>query len=275
MNTVFIRFISISHILEGVIKLIYRWLTFIHIVFIVTITTFLQSFAQQDRIPLNAQGFEIKDSLANKICMYRKNLQTFEDYRKDAVYDTLGRLFSISESWLTQKKRKWVTERVVTTTFTSEGDTASVSERTQLGSSARLLFREDGELFAEVLLNNGHFSEGWQLNLNGARVQMSEFRLIPRIAELETFYKYLAKNMKFPKEARRKGWQGVVYIVFEIDSEGSLTDLYVANPENVEAVFQEEALRLVKSYPLVFEPEEDRNGKPKDGTLWLPIRFVL
>lgn len=252
------------------------WMTLNYLACILSLVSLPQAFAQKEkRIPLNEYGFEIKNKKQYTTSSYRTTLQESDEYRKEAVYDTLGQLHSISETWSTLKKRKWELERIHTTTFTPEGDTASVSTVTQTEKNVRLLFYENRELFAEAFLDDGRFREGWQLTPEGDRAPMSELRLIPRVVDMDLFFRHIAKEIRYPKEARQKGIQGVVYIAFDMDAAGSLTGMRVANLGHVEPMFQEEALRVIKSYPLAFEPKEDRYGNPMEGTLVLPVRFSL
>ncbi|EON76345.1 hypothetical protein ADIS_3473 [Lunatimonas lonarensis] len=251
------------------------WLACLTGIWLVSLVFCTPTQAQKKSTPLNAHGFEIKNTKKYTACSFRTTLIESDGYLKTAVYDTLGQLKSVSECWSTKRKKEWVTERDLTIRFTSEGDTASVSDHTLAGKSDRLLFYEDGLLFAEAIMYNGKFKEGWQLNDDGDRIPMDEVRQIPRLSQQEIFYRYLAKEIRYPKEARQKGLVGVVYLAFDMDDSGRLRSIEVANPEAVDPILIEEALRVVSAYPLTFEPMEDRYGNPKEGILRLPIRFAL
>ena len=83
--------------------------------------------------------------------------------------------------------------------------------------------------------------------------------------------KFLMNNMKYPEDAAKADKQGRVIVKFNVEPDGSLTDLEVEK-----AVFpslDEEALRVVRLMPK-FEPAVE-NGKPVRTTYVLPVMFKL
>ncbi|XOV94151.1 MAG: TonB family protein [Bacteroidota bacterium] len=88
---------------------------------------------------------------------------------------------------------------------------------------------------------------------------------------LEMFYKYLAKEMQYPAEARSNGIEGRVYVQFVVDKDGSVT-----NVEPVKGIgfgCDEEAMRVVQSAGK-FNPGKQQ-GMPVRVRLVLPIIFKL
>src|SRR5690606_18258455 len=71
---------------------------------------------------------------------------------------------------------------------------------------------------------------------------------------LKGWNQYLANNMVYPKVARRKGQEGLVYIWFLLDKEGNIQDPEIMNPEQVYPLLAEEALRVIKKYPHRWTP---------------------
>ncbi len=79
------------------------------------------------------------------------------------------------------------------------------------------------------------------------------------------FYKYLNKNMKYPRFERNVGVQGKVYVRFIIDKDGSITDLEVI--KSVSKGLDNEALRVLSEAP---------SWNPgKQGHLPVRVRMVL
>lgn len=64
---------------------------------------------------------------------------------------------------------------------------------------------------------------------------------------LNEFAGFLAKNIRYPAEARQKGIQGRVYLTFVIERDGSLSDIKVIR--GVSADIDAEAIRVLKISP--------------------------
>lgn len=87
----------------------------------------------------------------------------------------------------------------------------------------------------------------------------------------EKILQFLAKNTKFPPMAKDAGISGVVYVNFEINQKGDVTDVKLLR--GIGGGCDEEALRVVKTLPK-FQPGKQR-GKPVRVSYNLPIRFTL
>lgn len=88
---------------------------------------------------------------------------------------------------------------------------------------------------------------------------------------LEGWNMYLAKNLKYPAEARNMGIEGTVIVVFTINSDGS-----ISNPEILKGIgggADEEALRVVSEAPN-WTPGYQK-GIAVNCRMRLPIRFKL
>lgn len=88
---------------------------------------------------------------------------------------------------------------------------------------------------------------------------------------LEGLKKYLSQNIKYPKEAQKKGIQGKVYIQFVVSDRGNITNIKVK--KGVDPLLDEEAVRVVKSMQK-WNPGTV-NGKPVNSVFSLPITFRL
>lgn len=88
---------------------------------------------------------------------------------------------------------------------------------------------------------------------------------------LKAFYKYIGKKLKYPKQARRMGVQGTVYIQFVVDKDGSLSEIKVL--KGIGAGCNEEALRVLKNSPK-WEAGRQR-GRAVRVKMSIPIKFLL
>lgn len=91
------------------------------------------------------------------------------------------------------------------------------------------------------------------------------------IGGFDEFYKYVAKNIKYPKQARRMGVEGRVIVQVVIGKDGSLTDPKVL--KGIGSGCDEEAVRVLKGAPK-WKPGKQR-GKPVKVKMTVPIFFKL
>lgn len=88
---------------------------------------------------------------------------------------------------------------------------------------------------------------------------------------MEAWNQYLGKNLKYPTQARRMGIEGTVYVVFVVNTDGTLQDVDVLR--GIGGGCDEEAIRVVKNAPK-WEPGKQR-GRPVRVRMRLPIKFKL
>ncbi|MCH7400647.1 energy transducer TonB [Belliella kenyensis] len=87
----------------------------------------------------------------------------------------------------------------------------------------------------------------------------------------EGWNEYLRKNLKYPTQARRMGIEGTVYVVFVVNTDGSIQDVEVLR--GIGGGCNEEAMRVVQNAPK-WEPGKQR-GRPVRVRMRLPIKFKL
>jgi periplasmic protein TonB len=87
-------------------------------------------------------------------------------------------------------------------------------------------------------------------------------------AELHTF---LLTRIKYPFEAREINLQGIVYLSFVVENDGSITNITVLKA--IGSGCEEEALRVIRSMPNWIPGKQ--NGLPVRVKLTLPIKFTL
>lgn len=88
---------------------------------------------------------------------------------------------------------------------------------------------------------------------------------------MQAFYSFLSKKMKYPKQARRMGMEGKVFVQFVVNEKGKMTDLEVVRGIGVGC--DEEALRVMKLAP-DWNPGKQR-GRPVKVRMVVPIYFRL
>jgi protein TonB len=84
------------------------------------------------------------------------------------------------------------------------------------------------------------------------------------------FY-FLRTHISYPEDARKKGIQGVVIIVFVIEEDGSVSNIKVT--KSIGGGCDEEAVRVIRSMPL-WEPGK-RSGRPVRVLVRMPIVFRI
>jgi periplasmic protein TonB len=85
------------------------------------------------------------------------------------------------------------------------------------------------------------------------------------------FYKYVAQNIVYPKQARKMSIEGKVILQVTIDKDGTLTDIQVL--KGIGAGCDEEAVKVVKESPK-WNPGKQR-GRPVKVKMTVRIMFRL
>lgn len=83
--------------------------------------------------------------------------------------------------------------------------------------------------------------------------------------------KFIASNIKYPKEAVEKGISGRVFISFVVNTEGSVENVQIA--KGVDPLLDEEAIRVVSALPEWIPGEE--KGEKVNVSFTIPINFKL
>lgn len=87
----------------------------------------------------------------------------------------------------------------------------------------------------------------------------------------EAVLRHIAENVNYPKEARDKGITGVVYVQYDVLTDGSLGNFVVVR--GAHPLLDAEAVRAVQTLGN-YKPGMQR-GKPVVVAMTLPIRFNL
>lgn len=84
-------------------------------------------------------------------------------------------------------------------------------------------------------------------------------------------FKYLAEKIRYPQEARESGIQGIVYVTFIIEQDGSISNVKILR--SPDKSLSKEAIRLVKSMPKW--KHGTQSGKPVRVQFNMPLKFTL
>jgi len=82
---------------------------------------------------------------------------------------------------------------------------------------------------------------------------------------------YFANQIKYPQQAKEDGIQGIVYIGFVVEPDGSVSNVSILR--GIGGGCDEEAVRVVKQMP-AWKPGKQRN-MPVRVRFTLPVRFTL
>lgn len=84
-------------------------------------------------------------------------------------------------------------------------------------------------------------------------------------------YAYLRDHIRYPEQAQQNGLEGVIYVQFIVNEDGSVSDAEVLR--GADSLLNNEAVRVISEMP-PWEPGYQA-GKPVKVYYKLPIRFTL
>ncbi len=85
-------------------------------------------------------------------------------------------------------------------------------------------------------------------------------------------YEYIAKNIKYPQEARSKGVEGKVFIEFVVNVDGTLSDFVPI--KGIGAGCDQESIRVLQTSTIAWTPGKQQ-GKSVKQRMVIPITFKL
>ncbi|MCR9016880.1 energy transducer TonB [Aquiflexum gelatinilyticum] len=138
----------------------------------------------------------------------------------------------------------------------------------------RTEYFESGNIRSLTKTRNKEVFEETYYDESGNQVPPTIFVSPMALKGLEGWNEFLGKNLIYPIDARRAGFEGTVYIHFIVDEEGNIEEAEVINPEEVHELLAREALRVVTKYPYKWNPGT-KDGEPVRMSMRVPIRFKL
>jgi len=147
-------------------------------------------------------------------------------------------------------------------------DTINLKTRQELEQSLPI----PGIVDAEV--DQGFISTEWdsiRKDSNGIW-SSTDVDILPAFPGGDTeLYNFLQTNLVYPKEAIKKGIEGIVMVNFVVKKDGIITEVYAQKSPH--KLLSEEAIRVVKLMPKWLPGKQD--GKPVNVRFLLPIEFKL
>jgi TonB family protein len=116
----------------------------------------------------------------------------------------------------------------------------------------------------------GECVSGDCFNEKGEKIEYTPYRELPSFeGGISALYKYIGKNLSYPKSMAQKGVHGLVKVRFVIDKKGNVSDVTVL--EGVNPDLDREAARIVSQMPK-WNPGSLK-GRPTSYYFVIPIRF--
>ncbi|MDW3193725.1 MAG: TonB family protein [Cytophagales bacterium] len=131
--------------------------------------------------------------------------------------------------------------------------------------------RESQRIFIALKKDSRHFN----YISEKSQAESNLFTLVEEEPEYEegmpAFYKQVASNIKYPKEARKNNIEGIVNVQFIVEKDGTLSEVKAI--DGIGYGCDEEAVRVVKSVNK-FNPGKQR-GKSVRVRMVMPIQFKI
>lgn len=130
----------------------------------------------------------------------------------------------------------------------------------------------DGAMTRKDLYENDKLVEGKCFDHSGNKIEYFPYKIDPSFTGgTKALYKYIRKEMKYPRKAYKKGIEGIVLVGFTVNEQGQCIDpgIIIGDRED----FNEEALRLVSTFPRWIPGKID--DRPSPIKVQLPIEFHL
>ncbi|PTQ95705.1 TonB family protein [Mucilaginibacter yixingensis] len=119
-------------------------------------------------------------------------------------------------------------------------------------------------LIAALLFSIGKLHAQEQEEIYSKIEQSAEFP-----GGIDSFFKFMSKNLKYPPDAKKNNVQGKVFLTFVVEKDGSLTDIKVVR--GIGYGCDEEAIRVMKLSPKWNAAMHD--NKPVRQQYTIPILF--
>ncbi len=130
----------------------------------------------------------------------------------------------------------------------------------------------NGQMTRNDFYENGRMVDGQCFSPEGDPVDYFPYILMPSFPGGQgDLRRFVEKELKYPSEARKKGIEGVVIVLFTVDEEGKVRDPRIVNGDR--EFFNTEALRVVNKFPRWIPGEVD--GVPSPVQVSVPVEFRL
>lgn len=161
-----------------------------------------------------------------------------------------------------------------TETYDSKGRLSSKKIKNRTNGFYQAVYFDEGEQIGEVLFQGeNNFEIRAPDNEEIIKADENVFEPKPTL-DKDLWIETLKKNLSYPASARRRE-EGTVILAIYVNEFGERKAPVIANPENVDRLLAEEALRVITYFDGEIAPATTINGNTIDSWLYLPIRFML
>ncbi len=133
-------------------------------------------------------------------------------------------------------------------------------------------FYQNGQMVRNDYFENDILIEGKCFTPEGEPVEYFPYVLMPNFpGGYSALYRFVENELKYPQEAKKRGIEGAVLILFTIDKEGYVREPRVINRNR--KFFNNEAIRIAKKFPQWIPGKIDGVLSPIQVSV--PIEFHL
>lgn len=119
---------------------------------------------------------------------------------------------------------------------------------------------------------NGKLKQGKCFTASGADTAWFAYEIYPEFPGGDRKrLEYLVNTVEYPKAAREAGIQGIVYVTFVVEKDGTISDVKILR--GVHPLLDEETLRVIRGMPH-WKPGL-LDGKPVKVQFNMPLKFTL
>lgn len=191
--------------------------------------------------------------------------------------DSITRIFDLKNQMVKQSKKSLnPTENFyqeISETFDSNNQL--ISQRiTNLENRKYVEFHyRNGVKNAQVISHGNEVFEIWRNNPDS--LYTSDHNDFGPGLDRNEWNNFLAKNLRYPTEARKTGAESTVILAILVDESGNIKESEVANLAFVNPYLAKEALRVIGQFKGQFIPAINLDGQPEEKWINIPLRFKL
>jgi len=230
-----------------------------------------------------AQGRVIIKLDGNKVPVVNENFGT---HRYTQILSTtpdstsISKLYDLQNRLLSLTKEKYNKELGYNEALTSTYDTlqnliSSEIRNVENGSFVKVFL--DNQIVVSRLEHMAERDYRFYLgNDTTPTIQSEENPMEPQANfDMNEYHSFLAKNLKYPLQARERREMGTVLVKIDFDDTGEISEISCLNPQELYPPLINEAIRVVKAFNPTFIPPIDIYGNKTSFMARLPIRFKL
>lgn len=186
------------------------------------------------------------------------------------VFDLQNRMVRQSKTGLNPAENY---NQEITETFDSTSQLLS-QRITNLDNRKYVEFHyRDGIKKAQVISHGNDVFEIWRNNPDS--LYTSDHDDFGPGLDKKVWQNFLAKNLRYPTEARNSRAEGTVILAILVNENGEIEESEVANEAFANPHLVKEALRVLRTFKGKFTPAINLEGKAEAMWITIPIRFQL